>query len=167
MKRALWAIFGVLVVAAITYFVMTHPNLEKLEHLNGELEKLQGENDKLAAQNANLEEEILALRDDPRLAERRAREAAGLARPGEVIYQFPEPNEPIEVAVKMVVTTDAIELAGKVVSIEDLADALAELKRQIPGARVELEVADGVDPIRRQRIEDVAEAARKAAEEKD
>lgn len=161
MKRALWAIFGVLVLVSITYFVMTHPNLEKLEHLNGELQKLKNENSKLADQNAKLEEEILALRDDPRLAERRAREAAGLARPGEVIYQFDEPDVPIEVAVKMVVTTDAIELAGKEVEIDNLADALVELRRQLPGARVELDVADGVDPIRRQRIADVVEAADK------
>lgn len=159
MKRALWAIFGVMVLASVTYFVMTHPNLEKLEHLNGELAKLKSENDKLAEQNAKLETEILALRDDPRLAERRAREAAGLARPNEVIYQFEEPEAPIEVAVKMVVTTDGIELAGKEVALDDLTAALAELRRQLPGARVELDVADGVDPIRRQRIEDVVEAA--------
>lgn len=148
-----------MVLASVTYFVMTHPNLEKLEHLNGELAKLKSENDKLAEQNAKLETEILALRDDPRLAERRAREAAGLARPNEVIYQFEEPEAPIEVAVKMVVTTDGIELAGKEVALDDLTAALAELRRQLPGARVELDVADGVDPIRRQRIEDVVEAA--------
>jgi cell division protein FtsB len=159
MKRALWAISGVLVFAAITSFVMTHPNLEKLEHLNGELEKLKRENDKLAGQNANLEKEIHALRDDPRLAERRAREAAGLARPGEVIYQFEEPEKPIEVAVKMVVTTDGMELAGKSVKLDELASALEELRRQLPGARVELDVKEGVDPIQRQKIEDVIAAA--------
>ena len=159
MKRALWALFGVLVLAAITYFVMTHPNLDKLEHLNGELQKLKKENEKLAAQNAKLTDEIVALRDDPRLAERRAREASGLARPGEVIYQFEAPAAPIEVAVKMVVTNEAIELAGKKVALDDLADALMELKRQLPGARVELDVADGVDPIRTQRIEDVVKGA--------
>lgn len=163
MKRALLAIFGVLVLASVTYFVMTHPSLEKMDHLTSELAKLKQENAKLAGQNAKLEEEILALRDDPRLAERRAREAAGLARPGEVIYQFSEPEQPIEVAVKMAVTVDGIELAGKAVAIDDLADALAELRRQLPGARVELDVADGVDPIRRQRIEDVIAAAQKAA----
>ena len=161
MKRALWAIFGVLVLAGLTSYVMTHPNLKKLDHLNDELGKLQSENDKLAAQNAKLEREILALRDDPRLAERRAREAAGLARPTEVIYQFSEPEKPIEVAVKMVVATDGIELAGKAVKLDDLADALTELHRQLPGARVELDVKDGVDPIQRQRIEDVIAAAEK------
>lgn len=161
MKRALWAIFGVIVVTSVTYYVMTHPNLEKLDRLNDELVKLRKENDVLAAQNTKLEEEILALRDDPRLAERRAREAAGLARPGEVIYQFDQPEQPIEVAVTMHVTTDGIELAGKAVQIDDLADALGELRRQLPGARVEIDVQDGVDPIRRQRIEDEVAAADK------
>lgn len=159
MKRALWAIFGVLVLAGLTYYVMTHPSLDRLDHLRDELTKLQAENQKLADQNAQLEQKILALRDDPRLAERRAREAAGLARPGEVIYQFEEPEEPIQVAVRMLVTTDGVELAGKKVEVDDLKGALAELRRQLPGARIEVDVKDGVDPIRRQRIMDVVKAA--------
>lgn len=159
MKRALWAIFGVLLFAGLTYYVMTHPNLDKLDRLRGELDKLEAENARLADQNAELEREIVALRDDPRLAERRARESGGLARPGEVIFQFEEPQKPIEVDVKMVVTTDTIELAGKEVTVDDLPDALAELRRQLPGARVRIEVDEGVDPIRRQRIMDVVEEA--------
>jgi cell division protein FtsB len=161
MKRALWAIFGVLLIAGLTYYVMTHPNLDKVDHLRAELDKLQDENRELAGQNKALEEEIQALRDDPRLAERRAREAAGLARPTEVIYQFEEPDRPIEVGVKMVVTTDGIELAGKEVTVDDLPDALAELRRQLPGAKVDVDVKDGVDPIRRQGIMDVVEASQK------
>ena len=159
MKRALWAVFGVLVVSAITYYVMTHPNLEKLEHLNGELEKLRAENTALADQNAKLETEIVALRDDPRLAERRAREAAGLARPNEVIYQFAEPDVPIEVTVALVVKTDGLELAGKPVELESLKDALGELRKQLPGVRIELDVKEDVDPIRKQRVQDVVDGA--------
>jgi cell division protein FtsB len=159
MKRALWAIFGVLLFAGLTYFVMTHPNLEKAERLEKELDKLEAENSKLADQNAELEREIVALRNDPRLAERRARESAGLARPGEVIFQFEEPQKPIEVDVKMIVSMEKIELAGKEVTVDDLPDALAELRRQLPGARVQIEVDEGVDPIRRQRIKDVVEEA--------
>ena len=62
----------------------------------------------------------------------------------------------------MVVTTDGIELAGKAVQMDDLPNALAELRRQLPGARVEVDVSDGVDPIRRQRIMDAVQAPEKA-----
>jgi len=164
MKRALWAILGVLLLAGLTYYVMSHENLEKVERLRGELDALQKENDVLAAQNAKLEQEILALRDDPRLAERRAREAAGLARPSEVIYQFEEPDEPIEVEVRLVVTNQGIELAGKKVVLEDLPAALEELRRQLPAARVDVRMDDDVDPIRRQKILDVVEAPPKKDE---
>lgn len=161
MKRALWAIFGVLMIAGLTYYVMTHPNLDKVDHLQGELKKLQDQNSELAGQNVALEKEIQALRDDPRLAERRAREAAGLARPNEVIYQFEQPDKPIKVGVKLVVTNDGMELAGKEVMVDDLPDALAELRRQLPGAKVEVDVDEAVDPIRRQRIMDAVGAAQK------
>lgn len=159
MKRALWAIFAVLAVTMITYYVMNHPGLEKLDRLEGELAKLQAENETLAGENARLESQILALRDDPRLAERRARETAGLARPNEIIYQFEEPDAPLKVAVQLLVTTDGIELAGKRVALSDLAAALDELRVMVPGAQVDLDVKDGVDPIERQRIEDVVAAA--------
>lgn len=158
MKRALWAIVGVLLIAGLTYFVMSHENLEKVERLRGELDELQKQNDQLASQNEKLEQEILALRDDPRLAERRAREAAGLARPGEVIYQFEEPEKPIEVEVRLVVTTKGIELAGKSVELDDLGAALEELRRQLPAAKVDVRMDEEVDPIRRQKIMDVVEA---------
>lgn len=159
MKRALWAIVGVLILSGLTYYVMSHPNLEKVERLRGELDELRQENDDLARQNATLEQEIIALRNDPRLAERRAREAAGLARPGELIYQFEEPDEPLEVEVRLVVRSDAMELAGKTVTIDDLAGALGELRRELPGARIDVRFDEKVDPIRRQRVLDAVEAA--------
>lgn len=159
MKRALWAIFAILVVTVITHYVANHPGLEKLDRLEGELAKLQAENEALAGENERLEVAILALRDDPRLAERRARESAGLARPHEVIYQFEEPQVPLKVAVQMVVTTNGIELAGKKVALSDLTAALDELRVMVPGAHVVLDVKEGVDPIERQRIEDVLAAA--------
>lgn len=159
MKRALWAIFGVLLIALVSYYVMRHPNLDKIEHLRGELAKLQQENDKLAKENADLEEQIAALRDDPRLAERRARESAGLVRPGEVIYQFEEPDTPIRVDVKLVVRNGSLELAGKRVAMDELSSALIELKRQVPGAQLDVVMEDDVDPVRRQRVLDLVEAS--------
>ena len=87
MKRALLAITIVVALAGLTYWVATHSNVDRVEHLRSELERLEGENNKLADSNRELERTIRALRDDPRLAERRAREEANLARPGETVWR--------------------------------------------------------------------------------
>lgn len=150
---------GLFLLAGLTYYVLSHPNRDRAERLRGELEELRGENDVLAKENAELEKTILALRADPRLAERRARETAGLARPGEVIYQFEEPDVPIEVGVRLEVTGTALELAGKGVELDALPDALRELRRQLPGARVDVEFEDGIDPIRKREVLDAVELA--------
>jgi len=159
MKRALWAIFGILAIAGLVYWAATHPNVRKAEHLEKELSKLQKQNQKLDDENARLHREVLALKDDPRLAERRAREAANLARPGELIYQFEEPDEPIEVEVALAVKADELTLAGKKVKLDELAPALQELAREVPGAHLDVDYADDVDPIRRQRVVDVVKAS--------
>lgn len=159
MKRALVAITIVVALAGLTYWVTTHSNVDRVEHLRGELERLEGENDKLAETNRELERTILALRDDPRLAERRAREEASLARPGETIYQFESPEEPIQVAVNLEVGTEDVKLAGKEVTVADLPDALVELKRQVPGATLQINYDDDVDAIGRQRITDIVDAS--------
>jgi cell division protein FtsB len=155
MKRALVAIAIVVALASLTYWVTTHDNVSRVEHLRSELERLEGENNALAKKNDELEKTILALRDDPRLAERRAREEASLARPGETIYQFESPDEPIAVAVKLEAGKDVVRLAGKDVTIDDLPRALEELKRQVPGATLEVSYDDDVDAIGRQVIQDI------------
>ena len=159
MKRILWTIVGVVLLAGLVYYVMTHPNLDRADALRAELDKLADENRTLAEENERLEATILALRDDPRLAERRAREAGGLARPGEVIYQFAEPERPVQVEVRLVVRQEGAELAGKAVTVDTLPAALEELKRQIPGATLSVSFDDDVDAIRVQRVRDVIEAS--------
>lgn len=159
MKRALVAIALVVALASLAYWVTTHSNVDRVEHLQTELELLEGENDKLAETNRDLERTITALRDDPRLAERRAREEASLARPGETIYQFESPEEPIQVAVNLEVAIEDVKLAGKKVQVEDLPEALDELKRQVPGATLQINYDDDVDAIGRQRITDIVDAS--------
>lgn len=158
MKRALWTIFGLVVLSVLTYVVLTHPNLDRVDHLRGELDKLEQQNHALAAENKRLEDTVKALRDDPRLAERRAR-AAGLARPGEVIYQFEEPEKPVAVEVLLNVRADSVELAGKTVALKELDAALAELKAQLPGASLKVAYKDDVDVILKQQVLDAVEAS--------
>ncbi|MBA2664696.1 MAG: septum formation initiator family protein [Bradymonadaceae bacterium] len=149
----------VAVICAAGYYVFTHPNLGQVERLAEELEGLRLQNRELANKNAQLEKKIVALRDDPRLAERRARESVGLARPGEIIFQFEEPDTMITVQVRLVVKEEKIELAGKVVALDSLDAALVNLGRDVAGAKLSVVFVGEVGAILRQRIVDVVEAS--------
>jgi cell division protein FtsB len=158
MKRALLIVISCVVIAAIAYTVMTHPNLDRVDHLQGELQKLEAQNQRLADENRKLQETIVALRDDPRLAERRAR-AAGMARPGELVFQFEEPDKPIPVQAILKVSADACELAGKNVALTELSLALDSLKEQLPGATLKVSFKEDVDALQRQHVVDSIEAS--------
>lgn len=156
MRLAVILIF-VSVVCGLVYFVFSHPGLEQLERLERELRSLEAQNEELAARNEDLEHQILALRDDPRLAERRARESSGLARPNELIFQFEEPDEAVAVRVRLEVGAERLELAGETVALEALDDELEALQQRMPQAVLEIHVDDEVTPIERQRVVDIVE----------
>lgn len=150
-----FAVIGL--ICAAGYYVLSHPNLEQIEHMSAELEALKAQNHELARKNAELEERIVALRDDPRLAERRARETVGLARPDEIIFQFEEPEQALTVAVRLSVREDRLELAGRPVELEALGDALEALRREMPTARLTVAFAEDLGAIRRQRVIDIVD----------
>ncbi len=144
-------------VCGLVYFVFSHPSLDHLAELERELVSLQAQNDELAEHNESLERQIRALRDDPRLAQRRARESVGLARPDELIFQFEEPDEERAVRVRLGVDEDGMELAGRPVTLETLAGRLRALHDEMPQAALSVEVADQITPIERQRVVDIVE----------
>ncbi len=156
MRLAAVLVFIGVVLGAI-YFVFSHPAQDRLEELERELQQLQAQNESLADENQDLERQILALRDDPRVAERRAREAVGLARPEELIFQFDEPRQETSVQVRLQVGTEHLELAGRVVELPDLAEQLQILQEQIPQMTLSVTVDDDVGPIERQRVIDIVE----------
>ena len=145
-------------ISAVAYFVITHPTQGEAQRLERELERLGAQNDRLGRENQGLEQEIEALRDDPRLAERRAR-ASGLARPDEVIFQFERPEEIVSVDVALVVEPDRLVLAGERVALGELAGALERLHGELAGARLRIKASPQIDPIRRQRVEDLVAAS--------
>jgi cell division protein FtsB len=60
-----------------------------------EVARLQEEIRQLNEENARLASEVSALKSDPRIIERIAREEMGLSRPGELIFKRPpKPQEP-------------------------------------------------------------------------
>lgn len=145
------------VVCGLVYFVFSHPSLDHLDELEREFVDLQMQNDELAERNANLERQIRALRDDPRLAERRARESVGLARPDELIFQFDEPDETLAVQVRLNVDTEQIELAGRFIELEELSQQLDALHHEMPQAVLNVHIDEAVTPIERQRVVDIVE----------
>jgi len=56
-----------------------------------EIERLRQEIAQFNTENRDLSEQVKALRSDPRLIERIAREEMGLARPGELIFKLAPP----------------------------------------------------------------------------
>jgi cell division protein FtsB len=159
MKRALWATLVVAVLLASVYGVMTHEDVGRIEELEQKLEGLRAQNRSMLQQNERLRQKIEALRDDPRLAERQARSSAGLSRDGEVVYQFENADAVLAVDVPLRVDKVAIMLAGKQRVFTDLAQALIDLREQVPGAKVHVQFSQDVDAIARQKVVDVLEAS--------
>ncbi len=62
------------------------------------LSKLRAESASLREENAASLAEVRALRSDPYVIEKIAREKLGYARPGEIVFQFPPENPPVKEA---------------------------------------------------------------------
>ena len=154
MKRLGLTLVVLAVISGMAYYVFTHPNLDRAERLEKDVEKLREQNDELEEKNAQLEKKVVALRDDPRLAERKARETSGLARPNEVVFQFDTPEEDVEVSVTLQVHTDRLELAGNTLSIDQLEEGLVALMDDVPNARLSVEFDEEVDALRQQQVRD-------------
>ncbi len=86
---------GITVMILLFLFLLTLmillPAYERVREVRTALKELRNEVRQLQQENLALQKELEALRNDPLLAERRARER-GLAKPGEIIYDFEEPH---------------------------------------------------------------------------
>ena len=161
MKHMFLTFAALAIISSIASYTLTHTNRGEVDRLRGEHEHLEERNEAMRRDNEALERQVIALRDDPRLAERRARHAGGLAKPHEQIYQFKSATrERLAVEVKLRVSPRAIELAGKPVKTSELASALDRLAEQVPHAELSVVYDEALGPIARQRIEDlIAESA--------
>ena len=160
MKQMWMTLAALMLISSIAYFTLTHPNHAEVERLRHELELLESKNDAMRAQNADLERKIIALRDDPRLAERRAREAGGLAKPHELIYKFEDPSQANKhVLVKLLISPRRIELAGNSLTADQLPAALNTLAQEVPNAKLDVSLDDALGTIALQRVQDILDQA--------
>ena len=163
MKRIAITLSLVAVFSALAYYVMTHPDLERVEKLRREYQSLEKQNDRLAAKNKKLRRQIVALRKDPRLAERRARERSGMARPDELVVQFEDGEESADrLKVELTVEVDRLRLAGETVEVGKLEGALEEMHRDLPEASLTVTFDTDVGPLRKERVIDIVDQSKLA-----
>ncbi len=155
MKRLGLTLLVLAIISGTAYYVFTSPSLDQAERLQREVGKLRAQNHALADKNQRLEREVVALRDDPRLAERKARESSGLARPNEVVFQFDKPDKAVEVSVMLKVHPKSLELAGKKLHVDRLDQGLVALKKDVPHAHLSVKFDAKVDALRQQRVRDI------------
>ena len=89
--RVALGVFGVLSVAILLLAVFNDNGALAVHRRRVDLEKLESENAKIAKENQELTGEIQALRTDPFLIEKIAREEYGFVREGEVVFQTGTP----------------------------------------------------------------------------
>jgi cell division protein FtsB len=91
-----WALYGwaSIIALLLTYAVVGERGAIHLWRLQGEKSKLDEQNYRLQKENEALRQKIARLRNDDYFLEKIAREELNLARPGEVIYRFREPEQP-------------------------------------------------------------------------
>ena len=83
------AIFVLLLMALVAHVLFGEHGLLAMRRAQKEVVKLHEEIAQLNADNKQLSEEIQALKSDPKLIERIAREEMNLAKPGELIFKLP------------------------------------------------------------------------------
>lgn len=139
MKLAIWAMGSVFIFSTIVVWVMTHPNRDRAADMSSELAKLHEQNDDLSSQNKRLTRDVEALRNDPRIIARKAREVGPYVGPNEYVVQFKpaDTKKPVEVLIRA--ETDHVSVAGKKLNDEQLKTALATQASEIEGARFVLE----------------------------
>lgn len=88
-------LLGLLVLAIFVHDLFGEHGFLAMRRAQKEAQLLQQEIQQLNEDNARLAAEVQALKTDPKLIERIAREEMGLARPGERIFKLP-PKPPAD-----------------------------------------------------------------------
>jgi len=89
-------LLGFVLFALLVHDIFGDHGFLAMRRAQKEVEQLQQEIQKLNEENSRLAEQVKALKTDPRIIERIAREEMGLAKPGELIFKLPPkpPEDP-------------------------------------------------------------------------
>ena len=87
-------ILGFFVLALVVHDIFGAHGFIAMRRTQGEIEKVRRDIDRLNKENVELGEQVKALKTDPKLIEKIAREDLQRARPGEVIIRIPPSQQP-------------------------------------------------------------------------
>jgi cell division protein FtsB len=94
------AILGLFVVALLVHDVFGAHGFIAMRRKQNEIERVRKDIDRLNKENTQLGDEVKALKTDPKLIEKIAREDLQRARPGEIIIRIPPSQQPAQDASK-------------------------------------------------------------------
>jgi cell division protein FtsL len=83
-------LLGLLALVMIVHNIFGTHGFLAMRRTQNEIQKVKADLEHLNKENAALDEERKALKSDPRLIEKIARDDLGLARPGEIIIRIPQ-----------------------------------------------------------------------------
>ncbi len=84
------AILGLFVLALVVHDVFGAHGFMAMRRTQNEINKVRKDIDRLSSENVELGEQVKALKTDPHLIEKIAREELQHAKPGEVIIRIPQ-----------------------------------------------------------------------------
>lgn len=84
------AVIGLFVLALVVHDVFGAHGFIAMRRTQNEIEKVRKDIDRLNSENVELGEQVKALKSDPHLIEKIAREELQHAKPGEVIIRIPQ-----------------------------------------------------------------------------
>jgi cell division protein FtsL len=88
------AILGLFVLALVVHDVFGAHGFIAMRRTQTEIERVRKDIDRLNSENRELGQQVKALKTDPRLIEKIAREELQRGRPGEVIIRIPQSQQP-------------------------------------------------------------------------
>ncbi len=88
------AILGLFVLALVVHDVFGAHGFIAMRRTQNEIEKVKKDIDRLNSENVELGRQVKALKTDPHLIEKIAREELQQAKPGEVIIRIPPSQQP-------------------------------------------------------------------------
>lgn len=91
LRRNARTILAVVLLALLAHDIFGAHGFLAMRRTQKQIERLRKDIQQVNQENRALAEQVKALKSDPRVIERIAREEMGLARPGEIIFKLPAP----------------------------------------------------------------------------
>ena len=86
-------LLGLLLLALVVHDIFGTHGYLAMRRTEQQIKKVKANTEQLNKENVQLEEEVKALKSDPRKIEKIARDELGLAKPGEVIIKIPQSQQ--------------------------------------------------------------------------